>query len=221
MTFIFTKSAGFSCLLFFPIFFPSTKIFDIAVSRNTICMLGTGLGKTFIAVMVVKEMLSRHPGTKGVIICPTAFLVDQQGDVFRSNSPYQVGICHGGRKDSHDWNHEKWQREWAKKGVFVLTPQVLVNALNHAYISLDSVSVLVMDECHHVSSGDHPMGQLMQRVCEMDVLPRVLGLTASPLVSSPKDLKVCLIVQFFCSNSYKQQKRLKLSRWKERWEARK
>lgn len=67
-----------------------------------------------------------------------------------------------------------------------MTPQVLVNALNHAYVSLDSVSVLVMDECHHVSSGDHPMGQLMQRVCSMSVLPRILGLTASPLVSFPK-----------------------------------
>ncbi len=93
---------------------------------------------------------------------------------------------HGGRKGSDDWNQEKWQREWSKKGVFVMTPQVLVNALNHAYVSLDSVSVLVMDECHHVSSGDHPMGQLMQRVCSMSVLPRILGLTASPLVSFPK-----------------------------------
>ncbi len=164
------------------------QIFDCAVTRNTICMLGTGLGKTFIAVMVVKEILAQKPGTKAVILCPTAFLVEQQGAVFRSNAPHHVSTYHGGRSGIDDWKPDRWQKEWAEKRVFVMTPQVLVNALNHAYITLDSMSVIVLDECHHVCSGDHPMRQIMHRVGEMRPVPRVLGLTASPLISVPKDL---------------------------------
>ena len=162
------------------------QMFERAVARNTICMLGTGLGKTFIAVMVVREILSKRPGTKAIIVCPTAFLVDQQSDVFQSNTPYKVGAYHGGRVE--DWTPERWELEWRQGQVLVMTPQVLVNALNHACISLDSVSCVVVDECHHVAAGDHPMRQFMQRVAKMTEAPRVLGLTASPLVSVPKDL---------------------------------
>ena len=161
------------------------KIFSHALKRNTICMLGTGLGKTFIAVMLVRKLLADNPGKKALIVCPTAFLVEQQADVFKSNAPYSVGVSHSGRSGRGDWTAERWQQEWSEIAIFVATPQVLVNALNHAYLNLDLVCVVVIDECHHVAAGDHPMRQLMRRVREMSVAPRVLGLTASPLLSTP------------------------------------
>jgi len=45
---------------------------------NTIVHLDTGMGKTMIAVKVIDDFLTRHPGKKVFFVVHTVDLVDQQ-----------------------------------------------------------------------------------------------------------------------------------------------
>ena len=78
----------------------------------------------------------------------------------------------------------------------VSTPQVLLDALGHGYVSLGrDISLLVFDEAHH-AVNNHPYNRIMtdfyvklpcrnqqssQNSLDSEVRPMVLGLTASPI----------------------------------------
>jgi endoribonuclease Dicer len=67
-----------------------------------------------------------------------------------------------------------------------MTPQILLQALEHAFLSLNQVSLMVYDEVHNAVK-DHPYATLMKsyyRLLDTEYRPRVLGLTASPIHSS-------------------------------------
>lgn len=57
-------------------------VFNVAMRRNTIAYLDTGAGKTWIAVMIIKEVaksLKKQPSPKKLIVflAPSRNLVDQ------------------------------------------------------------------------------------------------------------------------------------------------
>lgn len=58
-----------------------TKVFEVAVKRNTIAVLETGAGKTMIAVMLIKQIGQAvfSSGVKRLILflAPTVHLVNQ------------------------------------------------------------------------------------------------------------------------------------------------
>ena len=75
----------------------------------------------------------------------------------------------------------------------VSTPQVLLDALRHGYISLGKdISLLVFDEAHH-ARDHHPYNDIMLEYYKklprrdqhsqnsLEVRPMILGLTASPI----------------------------------------
>lgn len=47
----------------------------------------------------------------------------------------------------------------------VMTPQILLNALSHSFLSLDDIKLLIFDECHHAKKK-HAMALIM-KVCYM------------------------------------------------------
>jgi endoribonuclease Dicer len=58
-----------------------SKVFEVAVKRNTIAVLETGAGKTMIAVMLIKQIGQAvfYSGVKRLILflAPTVHLVNQ------------------------------------------------------------------------------------------------------------------------------------------------
>lgn len=155
-------------------------LFDHTMARDTVCVLPTGAGKTFVAVMVAKARLPMYPERQVWVACPTQALAEQQERFFRRHARLPSRVVHGGH-GVDEWTHAQWATLKSKR-VLVFTFQALLDALLHAMLRIDQCCLVVVDECHHATSGDGPLVRLMELVRnERDV--RILGLTASPVVA--------------------------------------
>ncbi|KAH9804979.1 Endoribonuclease Dicer [Citrus sinensis] len=155
------------------------KVFEVAKRRNTIAVLETGAGKTMIAVMLIKDIAQaiKSNGFKKLII----FLAPTQYDVIRVHTDFEVEEYYGA-KGVDEWDSQCWQKEINKNDVLVMTPQILLDALRKAFLSLDIVCFIVIDECHH-ATGNHPYTKIMKEFYhKSDNKPKVFGMTASPVV---------------------------------------
>ena len=78
------------------------------------------------------------------------------------------------------WDKNKWENEFNKNNVLVMTAQIFLNLLLHGFIKLSQVNLLIFDECHHAKKS-HPYKQIMDRFvgCQETDHPKIMGLTAS------------------------------------------
>ena len=78
------------------------------------------------------------------------------------------------------WKKTVWQKEFNENNVLVMTAKIFLDILNHGYIKLSQVNLLIFDECHHAAKDD-PYRQIMQAFdgCKRADYPKVMGLTAS------------------------------------------
>ncbi|KAJ1271827.1 hypothetical protein BS78_06G155400 [Paspalum vaginatum] len=156
-----------------------------AVEENVIVYLGTGCGKTHIAVLLMYELghLIRKPSREVcVFLAPTIPLVRQQAMVIADSTNFKVQRYYGSSKNSRD--HQAWEKEMAEYEVLVMTPQILLQNLRHCFIKMNSIALLIFDECHHAQAPKrHPYAQIMKEFYNnVDKPPRVFGMTASPII---------------------------------------
>ncbi|KAK9269302.1 hypothetical protein L1049_001073 [Liquidambar formosana] len=171
-----------------------------ALEENIIVYLGTGCGKTHIAVLLIYEMghLIRKPQKSVcVFLAPTVALVEQQARVIEDSIDFKVGIYCGSSK--HLRSHHDWAKEIEQYEVLVMTPQILLRNLNHCFIKMELISLLIFDECHHAQvRSNHPYAEIMKVFYKSNAkkLPRIFGMTASPVVgkgaSSQANLPKCI-----------------------------
>lgn len=172
------------------------ELFEAAVKENTIVCLGTGTGKTFIAVMLIKEYEAavRVPfeegGKRTFFLVPTVPLVVQQQKAVACQTDLRVG-GYVGDMNVDNWSREHWEEEFRKSQVLVMTPDVFKVIIHHGFLRLSRVNLLILDECHRAVK-QHTYREVMR--C-MDVLephdrPRVLGLTASVINSKATEHQV-------------------------------
>ncbi|MCP9259519.1 Endoribonuclease Dicer [Dirofilaria immitis] len=135
------------------------ELLDKACKKNIIVPLGTGSGKTFIAVLLIKEYTTKLviPWKKGgkrafswlikyiFLYNYSVSLVEQQAAHIEHHTTLNVGKMHG------HLNQDIW------------------------------AAVIILDECHHVLGSRHPYRLIMHRYGQLTEVdrPRVLGLTAS------------------------------------------
>lgn len=165
------------------------EMFNHSLQANTIVVMGTGTGKTHIASLRIDAELSRTPHKQVWFTAPNGGLVNQQLRFLQLELPQYRMKSLTGRDNVDTWNRGVWEVVLQDVNVVVATPQVLFDALTHAYVRLQSISLLVFDEAHHCQANT-PSALIMQKFYhpqKTDMgfldLPHVLGLTASPCIS--------------------------------------
>ncbi|KAM9354495.1 Fanconi anemia group M protein [Pholidichthys leucotaenia] len=152
------------------------KISEAALFQNTLVCLPTGLGKTFIASVVMYNFYRWYPSGKIVFMAPTKPLVAQQIEAC-----YKVmGIPQAHMAELTGSTAAKQRQEvWQSKRVFFLTPQVMVNDLSRDTCPAQQVKCVVIDEAHK-ALGNHAYCQVIRLLCSQTRQFRVLALSATP-----------------------------------------
>jgi endoribonuclease Dicer len=160
------------------------ELVEKSLSRDLIVYLKTGSGKTYIAVKVIKELVEQENDTRKIIfLANTVPLVMQQCKFLKKFISASIEEYYGEKrldgKLLDAWDKEIWARELEKNQILVMSPAILVDMLNHSFICVNSIKMIVFDECHH-ATGKHPYSQVLDKL--KDTVHRdikILGLTAS------------------------------------------
>ncbi|XP_046711923.1 Fanconi anemia group M protein [Silurus meridionalis] len=160
----------------FPIRDYQLKISEAALFQNTLVCLPTGLGKTFIASVVMYNFYRWYPAGKIVFLAPTKPLVAQQIEAC-----YRVmGIPQQHMAELTGSTPAPQRRElWRSRRVFFLTPQVMVNDLSRNTCPAPQIKCVVIDEAHK-ASGNHAYCQVVRELWNQTKQFRVLALSATP-----------------------------------------
>ena len=152
------------------------RIVQQAIVRNTMVTLPTGLGKTFIAAVVMFNFYRWYPTSKIVFMAPTKPLVAQQ-----------IEACHGVMgipvEDTAEMTGAmqpaERTRAWRDKRLFYLTPQVISNDLSRSICPAEFIKCLVIDEAHK-ALGNHSYCQVVRELVKITTQFRVVALSATP-----------------------------------------
>ncbi len=149
---------------------------SVAVARNTLVVLPTGMGKTLIAELVASHRLAVYPGTKVLLVAPTRPLAQQHLDTFRRDFTLPdegFALLTGNVPPA------KRALLWARATFLFATPQGIENDLLSRRVGLADVSLLIVDEAHR-AVGDYAYVFLAERYRQEARHERLLALTASP-----------------------------------------
>lgn len=162
-------------------------ILNTAAQNSTLCVLPTGLGKTYVALGLAGLRLKKYSNSKILFLAPTKPLVDQHKKTFSKFFKAEEGemILFTG-----EVSPKIRAKKWDEAQIIFSTPQCIQNDLEKGRISLKDVSLLVIDEAHR-AVGDYAYVDVARRYKEQGENFRVLGLTASPGSSEAKISEIC------------------------------
>ncbi|KAK3844377.1 MAG: hypothetical protein J3R72DRAFT_77715 [Linnemannia gamsii] len=164
----------------YPINYPKRdyqyNIIRRALFTNTLVSLPTGLGKTFIAAVVMLNYFRWFPKSKIVFMAPTRPLVNQQIEAC-------FNICGIPQNATMELTgqHNPTLREqaWKEKRVFFCTPQILNNDLKSGLCPAADLVCLVVDEAHR-ATGNYAYAQVIRELEPVNRDVRILALSATP-----------------------------------------
>ncbi|XP_062351088.1 Fanconi anemia group M protein [Cinclus cinclus] len=147
-----------------------------ALLANTLVCLPTGLGKTFVAAVVMYNFYRWFPSGKVLFLAPTKPLVAQQMEACGR----VMGIPGRDMAEMTGGTQALGRRElWSTKRVFFLTPQIMVNDLSRGTCPAVEIKCLVIDEAHK-ALGNHAYCQVVRELSKYTKQFRVLALSATP-----------------------------------------
>ncbi|RCV37375.1 hypothetical protein SETIT_8G057700v2, partial [Setaria italica] len=143
---------------------------------NTLIALPTGLGKTFIAAVVMYNYYRWFPEGKIIFAAPSRPLVAQQIEACLNTVgiPQEWTIDLRGNK-----NPSSRSVHWKSKRVFFVTPQILQNDIKSGICMVKQIVCLVIDEAHR-ASGNYAYCIAIRELLAARVPLRILALTATP-----------------------------------------
>jgi len=148
-------------------------IFVKSKDKNTLAILPTGLGKTYIGILLAAYTL--HSLEKKVLVlAPTKPLAEQHlksfSEVINLEKEY-FSILTGTVSPS------KRDELYDKSLVIIATPQVIENDILAGRINLNNFGLIIFDEAHR-AVGDYAYTYIAEKAKSTNI--RLLGLTASP-----------------------------------------
>jgi superfamily II DNA or RNA helicase len=165
-------------------------LFEIAKTRNSIIHLGTGKGKTLIALLCINHFLENravegqslnNKRRQALFLVPSVALALQQTTTLRANLPHTV--------ETACWNCAKVDRVvLSEADVLVATHGSMHDLLMHYgdMFTIERYDLIVVDECHY-AHGNHQYKLIMDKwyhsIQDAKARPRILGLTASPVIN--------------------------------------
>ncbi|KAJ3423846.1 fanconi anemia group m protein [Anaeramoeba flamelloides] len=152
------------------------NISKTAIFHNTLVVLPTGLGKTFIAAVVMYNYYRWFPTGKIIFMAPTKPLVEQQLNAVSEtvNIPKEDSCVVTGKILS-----KKREHLWETNRVFYGTPQTVYNDLRDGLCTASQVVCVVIDEAHK-ATGNYDYTRVIRHLLQHTDQFRVLGLTATP-----------------------------------------
>ncbi|KAH9964439.1 hypothetical protein BC827DRAFT_1187103 [Russula dissimulans] len=143
---------------------------------NVLVALPTGLGKTFIAGVVMLNFYRWFPEGKIVFVAPTKPLVAQQIDACHKT----CGIPGRDAIELTGNNPRAFRfKAWQEKRIFYMTPQTFENDLNTDNCDPRDIVLLVIDEAHK-GVGEYSYARVVRFLMAKNPNFRVLALTATP-----------------------------------------
>ena len=152
------------------------SIIEKCLSENTLVCLPTGLGKTFIAAVVMLNFFRWFPKRKVVFVAPTRPLVAQQIKSCCS----VMGVASSELCELTGYQPpEKRAEKWASHRIFFSTPQVVANDIDEGRCPAASIVCLVIDEAHK-ATGRYAYVTAVEKISQTTFNTRIIGLSASP-----------------------------------------
>ena len=152
------------------------KAVDDALAGSMLLILPTAAGKTAVAWLSIVERLERIGGW-ALVIAPTVALSNQHLEnalpVLANVSELNPITLSGQQTAS------KRPELWKGSRLVFATPQVVRNDVRNGVLSLDTCSILVVDEAHHCT-GEHAMAEVSEMYISQSEDPLILATTASP-----------------------------------------
>lgn len=160
-------------------------ILHSCLKKNTLVVLPTGLGKTKVAIMALAKRLKDNPLSKALFLTPTKPLASQIfNEVLESTNEKDITLFTGGVPP------QKRKELWKKSRIVISTPQCIENDLLNKNLTLQDVSLLVIDEAHRAVQ-DYSYTWITKEYHKTSDYERIIGLTASPGSDLAKILEVC------------------------------
>ena len=159
------------------------RLFEIAKQRNTVVHLGTGMGKTFVAILLIRHFAELYnQAFRAVLLVPSVALAVQHTETMSTHLALDVKTA---SKDTVE--AVKSRAKLVDCQVLVATHGAYLELLKHYgdAFSINKLHLIIVDECHHCT-GKSPYVSIFRHFYHetpRQDRPRVLGLTASPLIN--------------------------------------
>jgi len=158
------------------------NIASSCLSRSTLVVLPTGMGKTIVALLVIADVLQRGKG-KVLFMAPTKPLVEQHSAFVKAMTTVEDVSVFTGEVPAEDR-----ELAWRENRVIVSTPQVIANDVKAGRYDLSKVALIVYDEAHR-AVGNYAYVHVAAAQDSMTTLS--LGMTASPGTTADEIVTVC------------------------------
>ncbi|MBI5228984.1 DEAD/DEAH box helicase [Candidatus Micrarchaeota archaeon] len=159
---------------------------NVLKKGNTLVIMPTALGKTFIAVLVMAKLLRKSPSSKFLFLAPTKPLAVQQANRIKELleiSGEKVVVVTG------ETSPEEREGIYGTAQIISATPQTIQNDLLTSKLKLEDFSLLIVDEAHRCV-GDYAYAFIAGQARKVPGL-LVIGLTASPSSQKEKIQEIC------------------------------
>ncbi|OWA53541.1 Fanconi anemia group M protein-like protein [Hypsibius exemplaris] len=152
------------------------NIVQKALFRNTMVTLPTGLGKTFVAAVVMYNFYRWYPTGKILFMAPTRPLVAQQMRACYTimGIPQNEMVELTGMISTH-----QRQALWTSHRLFFMTPQTAVNDLLNDRFEPTAIKCIVIDEAHKATKA-YAYCEFVRILSQKNSQYRVLALSATP-----------------------------------------